>query len=138
MCIAFFANSLPYHPSRKPKRLLCRNLEGAHTSSAPQVEMVLEVHKMKVSNRPSVNVLAALVSAAVLIGSSVGVAHAEDGPCEAWADVHDVRQIPAHQPTLNHCVPSWLRIQVICRLAYCRLAVAASVLASASDVRPAR
>ena len=34
---------------------------------------------MKVSNRPSSNVLAALVSAAVLIGSSVGVAHAEDG-----------------------------------------------------------
>tara|TARA_B100001059_G_scaffold192053_1_gene195426 strand:+ start:928 stop:1281 length:354 start_codon:yes stop_codon:yes gene_type:complete len=41
--------------------------------------MVLEVHKMKVSNRPSFTVLAALVSAAVLIGSSVGVAHAEDG-----------------------------------------------------------
>lgn len=34
---------------------------------------------MKVSDRPSFNALAALVSAAVLIGSSVGVAHAEDG-----------------------------------------------------------
>jgi len=34
---------------------------------------------MKVSNHPTSNVLAGLVSAAVLIGSAFSVAHAEDG-----------------------------------------------------------
>ena len=79
VCTAFSSRYLSYEPCREPMSLFCRNLEGGHIEARLKSKTVLEVSKMKVSNRLSSNVLAGLVSAAVLVGSSFGVAHAEGG-----------------------------------------------------------